>query len=587
MAKYQHALYAANGVDGRTMRAREKAYIGSATSNPTALLHLHGGTSTAGSAPLKIAEGTLLATPEDGAIEYSNEGLYHTRGTTRQELATKSFSNRVTVCTDPTRGNFTTIASAVAWFNASATAHTEILLDAGHHSVAGTITINNGTYSCQIRGLGSSVTFVYATSALSNAAMFDVRSFCDFHKLTLDGSAATGACTAILFGSTAEVYSEMTDIMIYSFSVGVADLIGCSLFIYNFVMSACGTGVLQNYSTAVSAPTMLDVEMGNFESCTKDVHLVKGSSCNVVLMHLVFVHAASPPATAITYVGGDYVLASIFNVFDNCTNNVGTFRSGFDFTLASGRDADVEFIGNMGTEDMKPHLKINMYDGTTTTTTSGTVGTYVKLNGMNSMVSVVFDVAATAGTYTISVGNQTTSALQYNDSAATIKTAIDNLSNVTSVAVVQLVASKEWTIEFQTSGEGWVDMPVTYNIAGVTSTTAVSIQNSYYTKKWGITNNRITYLSNHGRDVRIWLSANFSVGTNNRDVTLGVRKNGAGAVISPFTCRTTTAGIAYPMSLVAYLSDVVKNDYFELWVACSAATQTVRMWDLTLYAEAL
>lgn len=50
-----------------------------AGSAPTALLHLGAGTATAGTAPLKLTSGTLLATPEAGALEFNTDSLYFTQ----------------------------------------------------------------------------------------------------------------------------------------------------------------------------------------------------------------------------------------------------------------------------------------------------------------------------------------------------------------------------------------------------------------------------------------------------------------------------------------------------------------------------
>jgi hypothetical protein len=59
---------------------------------PTALLHLGAGTSTAGTAPLKLTAGTNLTTTEAGAIEYNGSHLYFTatNGGTRYQLDQQS-----------------------------------------------------------------------------------------------------------------------------------------------------------------------------------------------------------------------------------------------------------------------------------------------------------------------------------------------------------------------------------------------------------------------------------------------------------------------------------------------------------------
>jgi len=45
---------------------------------PTAVLHLKAGTATANTAPLKLTTGTLLTTPEAGAIEFNGTDIYIT-----------------------------------------------------------------------------------------------------------------------------------------------------------------------------------------------------------------------------------------------------------------------------------------------------------------------------------------------------------------------------------------------------------------------------------------------------------------------------------------------------------------------------
>jgi hypothetical protein len=70
--------------------------IGASLTNPTAKLHLTGGTATAGTAPLKITAGTNLATPEDGAIEYDGTDYYATVSTTRYTIP-KSLAGSATL----------------------------------------------------------------------------------------------------------------------------------------------------------------------------------------------------------------------------------------------------------------------------------------------------------------------------------------------------------------------------------------------------------------------------------------------------------------------------------------------------------
>lgn len=62
------------------------AKLGIDVTSTTALLHLGAGTATAGTAPLKFTAGTLLTTPEIGAVEFADNNLYFTNVAVRRPL---------------------------------------------------------------------------------------------------------------------------------------------------------------------------------------------------------------------------------------------------------------------------------------------------------------------------------------------------------------------------------------------------------------------------------------------------------------------------------------------------------------------
>jgi hypothetical protein len=70
-----------------------KEHYDDATDNPINGGHktvtIRPGTATAGTAPLKFSSGTLLSSPEAGAVEFNNDRLYFTQttGTTRKVIA--------------------------------------------------------------------------------------------------------------------------------------------------------------------------------------------------------------------------------------------------------------------------------------------------------------------------------------------------------------------------------------------------------------------------------------------------------------------------------------------------------------------
>jgi hypothetical protein len=56
------------------------------TKNPTAKLHIAAGSNNANTAPIKLTAGTLMSTPENGAIEFDGIHFYATIGSTRYQL---------------------------------------------------------------------------------------------------------------------------------------------------------------------------------------------------------------------------------------------------------------------------------------------------------------------------------------------------------------------------------------------------------------------------------------------------------------------------------------------------------------------
>lgn len=70
----------------RRMSINSDGLCGIGVANATATLQLKAGTATANTAPLKINSGTVMATPEDGCVEYNGTKWYTTIGTDRQEV---------------------------------------------------------------------------------------------------------------------------------------------------------------------------------------------------------------------------------------------------------------------------------------------------------------------------------------------------------------------------------------------------------------------------------------------------------------------------------------------------------------------
>ncbi|HTE49099.1 MAG TPA: hypothetical protein VK675_04285, partial [Candidatus Paceibacterota bacterium] len=77
------------GANTEVARITTSGNVGFGVTNPTAVLHLKAGTAAANTAPLKFNSGTLLATPEAGAVEFLADAFYGTitTGGARKQFA--------------------------------------------------------------------------------------------------------------------------------------------------------------------------------------------------------------------------------------------------------------------------------------------------------------------------------------------------------------------------------------------------------------------------------------------------------------------------------------------------------------------
>lgn len=109
---------------------------------------------------------------------------------------------------------------------------------------------------------------------------------------------------------------------------------------------------------------------------------------------------------------------------------------------------------------------------------------------------------------------------------------------------------------------------------------------SYYTCKWTIDNNRITYQPNYIRDVIVYISGNIQVNSSNRVLTVGIVKNGqTGIRYGETSLRITTANQPFQFSTVIYLEEVDAGDYFELYVSSLNSSDYVRVQDINWFVN--
>ena len=478
-----------------------------------------------------------------------------------------------------TKGQFATLQALITYLaiGGNMVGDVEALVDSGSFDFSDTLAINL-PYKLHIRGLSFEGTIFRAVAGLTNKPMFSLTSDVCFSNCTLIGStlASWGTLTTEnLINVVGTVYHEFTGMLFDTAYKAIHVSGNASIFVFNNIIKNCtDSGVCMD---SVGA-SQLDIEVTNLENCGKGVHLQKGVGSHFVITNVIFINGLTQKS--VFYEPSTYGYVDGPSITGNTWNGVGEFLDGFDFSRTDGRDANVFVDSNAGIESKAPHAKVNIVDNTVTTTIS-TGNTYYLLNGINAKMSIVFNVAATSGNFSITYHGQTTGNIAWNASAATIKADIEALSNVTTVTVVQIVASKEWTVEFLTAGEGF-EPPFTVNLGTLSPTASVVVTPNYYVNKILLLNNKLEYLSSYGSDCMLWISGNLSCDQPNRNINIGIKKNNTGSIIAPMTCRTATQNIAYSFSMVVYLEDVKDGDYYQLFVTSPTNSDVVQLWDLQL-----
>jgi hypothetical protein len=128
---------------------------------------------------------------------------------------------------------------------------------------------------------------------------------------------------------------------------------------------------------------------------------------------------------------------------------------------------------------------------------------------------------------------------------------------------------------------------VNNNVSTTTVTTAGTFykaswtNTSYYTTKWIVANNRITYQTDYLLDAWAIITGNITSTNANVRITIAIVKNGVtGTRYGETDLRIVTANQPFQFSTVIYIPDMRKNDYLELFVTSSQNGDIIRFQDV-------
>jgi hypothetical protein len=269
------------------------------------------------------------------------------------------------------KGSWTTIAEMLAYLNMHMTAPSIVKLGGQTDLISATQVINL-PYSVTFEGQSYGQSTIAAAAGVSGTPLFTCQTECYFKMILFTAFSNTAGNDAIRFTGTGKYY-EVKDCSFDGFNKGIVSTTNNDLWVFDSDFENCpGAGI--EIAAGAASGGSFKISECDFTSCAKGINLLSGVGETVSILNTTFYNTASGSDIGILYTPATFTTFANMFITGTAWNNEGTYISGFDFSLASGRDANAVLINNTGMEDEKPHCKIAVANNaaTTTVTTNGT-----------------------------------------------------------------------------------------------------------------------------------------------------------------------------------------------------------------------
>ena len=267
------------------------------------------------------------------------------------------------------RSSFTTIAEVISFFNAHNPATpVTIHLNPGTYTVSSTITMNFSQPITLRGGDNYGITVVNFTGSTGPA--FNCTTTCYFKFINFTTNTTGIDCIDFSNSSSTQSYHEIFDCTFDNGSASWARAINITgnawVWLFDSNVGDCTTaGVQVNYTGSYTG-TELEISETDFKNNSIGIYLLQGKTPIVNITNTTFYNSTGQ--TGLLYVPATFSPFQSMFITNDSWNNVGTFISGFDFTLNTGRDANAFIQNNAGMPSETPHCKINVVGNTSTTT---------------------------------------------------------------------------------------------------------------------------------------------------------------------------------------------------------------------------
>lgn len=277
--------------------------------------------------------------------------------------------------------SFTTFQEAVEFLNAHMSGPTVLRVDGGTHVIASTLTIDL-PYPVTFQGISFGESIIECPSG---DTAFNAISECYFKMLTYYGGETPGPGIVL---SGEDTYYEIKDGYFFGLSKGIVVSNSADFWLFEVDFDSCLTSAVE-----VNAGDTTDVIFRSSEcdyyNCSIGINLLSGGPGSEVSIFSGTFYNYDTLQTGINYLppteSNNFRFASMI-IQNNSFNNIGNFYSGFDFSRADGRDAEVFMENNAGIESTAPHCNIHVANNTAFTTVTN-ANTWYKVSAFNSYTS--------------------------------------------------------------------------------------------------------------------------------------------------------------------------------------------------------
>ncbi|HBS88959.1 MAG: hypothetical protein A2W91_05900 [Bacteroidetes bacterium GWF2_38_335] len=134
------------------------------------------------------------------------------------------------------------------------------------------------------------------------------------------------------------------------------------------------------------------------------------------------------------------------------------------------------------------------------------------------------------------------------------------------------------------------------NVLNNASTTTVTTTGTWYKANWtnsnqytckfGVSNNKLTYLTSNSMDVVMNITGNVICTNTNKVFSVAVVKNGNPALrYGEITVKITSASYPYQWATNVYIPDAVAGDYYEVWITSTTDNDIYILQDVQWFTN--